>query len=183
MHKFDNPVRTAELSPAATLLNIGLKKDDVFCDIGAGTGIFTIEAAKITDNTTYAIDLSESMLEIIANKCKVQNIENVIRINPNGFSYPLAVGECDFALACTVFHEIDDKTALLKEIYRILKPQGKLVIIEFFCKETPFGPPITNRISAVQTKKIAEENAFVQFSQTTLGENFYLSEFSKDSIE
>ena len=70
MHKFESPARLGELNPAVTLKNIGLEHGDVFCDIGSGTGIFTFEAAKITDNTVYAIDTSDDMLKITEGKCE-----------------------------------------------------------------------------------------------------------------
>ena len=179
MHKFESPARLGELNPAVTLKNIGLEHGDVFCDIGSGTGIFTVEAAKITDNTVYAIDTSDDMLKITEGKCEALGLKNVMTIHPEGFSYPIADGQCDVVLLSTVIHEIDEKAALLKEIHRILAPQGKLVIIELHKRETPIGPPVGHRISEEQLQQIAEEHSFVQDSLTSLGENLYLSEFNK----
>jgi ubiquinone/menaquinone biosynthesis C-methylase UbiE len=180
MHKFESPARLAELKPNDTLRNIGLKLGDVFCDIGAGTGIFTIPAVNIARSAVYAVDTSESMLAIIGRKCSEQGVDNVTRINPNGYSYPIADGECDIVFMCTVFHEIDDTAALLGEISRIMGPHGKLVIIEFYEKTTPMGPPVTSRIGETKLKRIARKNGFARTNQTSLGENFYLSEFEKN---
>ena len=180
MHKFESPARVAELNPEATLRKIGLKNGDVFCDIGAGTGIFTVEAAKITDNTVYAIDTSDDMLRITEDKCKQLGLKNVKTVHPVGFSYPIDDGECDIVFMCTVFHEIDDTTALLKEISRIIDPHGKLIIIEFYEKETPMGPPITSRMSEAKVMQIVEDTGFVRTSQAGMGENFYICEFVKN---
>jgi ubiquinone/menaquinone biosynthesis C-methylase UbiE len=179
MHKFESPARLAELAPADTLRNIGLIEDSVFCDIGSGTGIFTVEAAKITKNTIYAIDTSDEMLRITKDKCKRLGLSNVRLIHPKGFSYPIEDAQCDVVLLSTVFHEIDDKAALLREIHRILAPQGKLAIIEFYKKETPMGPPVDHRIGEKELHETVEQYDFLLASQSSLGENLYLAVFMK----
>jgi ubiquinone/menaquinone biosynthesis C-methylase UbiE len=64
--KFENPVRLAELNPQQTLVKLGFKEGMQLCDIGAGTGIFSFEAAKLTSEKIYALDISSDMLAIIA---------------------------------------------------------------------------------------------------------------------
>ena len=179
MHKFESPKRVEELNPKGTLINTGLKGGDVFCDIGTGPGLFTIEAAKITGAKVYAIDTSNDMLEIVAGKAETLRLNNIELINPEGFSYPIEDGFCDYVLLSTVLHEIDDKQALLAEINRILKPGGRLVIIELHKRETPIGPPLSHRISFDETRQLAEEQGFVLWQHESMGENFYLTVFGK----
>jgi len=62
--KFENPVRIKELKPIETLIRIGLKENHVVCDIGAGSGIFTIPASMITKNKVYALEINDAMLSI-----------------------------------------------------------------------------------------------------------------------
>ncbi len=64
-NKLENPERLAELSPKETLMKIGLGEQDVICDIGSGSGIFTIPAAQITANTVFALDINNEFLDII----------------------------------------------------------------------------------------------------------------------
>jgi|GEM_PF-2602649 len=64
-NKLENPDRLAELSPKETLMRIGLGEQDIICDIGAGSGIFTIPAARITANTVFALDINDEFLDII----------------------------------------------------------------------------------------------------------------------
>lgn len=179
MSKLENPARLMELKPRSTLLETGLNKDDIFCDIGAGTGIFTIEAAKITNAKTYAVDVSEDMLKVIEDKAAKHNLKNIELINPETFNYPIETNQCDFIMLCTVLHEIDDKSALLNEIYRILKRSGRLIIIEFFKKQTPMGPPANHRISIDETMALADEFDFNLQKQSSLGENLYILVFRK----
>mgnify|MGYP000553606842 CR=1 FL=1 len=50
--KFESKARLKELIPYETLKAMGLKANDVFCDIGAGTGIFTFAASGIGSNVS-----------------------------------------------------------------------------------------------------------------------------------
>lgn len=179
MSKLENPARLSELQPRSTLLKTGLNEGSIFCDIGAGTGIFTIEAAKITNAKTYAIDISEDMLKIIAGKAKAQGLENIELIKPEGFKYPIDTNQCDFIMLCTVLHEIDNKDALFNEINRILKTCGKIIIIEFHKKRTSMGPPVNNRISIEETMALADKFGFKPHKQSSLGENLFILTLKK----
>lgn len=77
-HKLENPQRIKELNPLETLKILNLKDGNSFCDIGAGTGIFTFAASKLTTSNIYAVDISTAMLEILNMKKGEQNADNVI---------------------------------------------------------------------------------------------------------
>lgn len=57
--KLENPVRLAELDPAATLIRAGFRENMVLCDIGAGTGIFTFPATQISSEKIYTLEISD----------------------------------------------------------------------------------------------------------------------------
>lgn len=173
---YETPERLHELDPSGTLKKLGLKKDSILCDIGAGTGIFTIPAAKISANTIYAIDVTDEMLSIIAGRVKSENLTNVQLIKPEGFSYPIPSGSCDIVLMCAVYHHIGC-AELLHEIRRILKKDGKLALIEFYKKVTPYGPPVQNRISRQEIDELACKNGFAFKNESSFGENYYLAEY------
>ena len=50
IHKLERAERIQELNPPETLKRIGLMPGNTFCDIRAGTGIFTFAAAELTEN-------------------------------------------------------------------------------------------------------------------------------------
>ena len=76
--KLENPTRMEELKPEDTLRRIGLQGNHVLSDIGAGSGIFAIPAAKITSNTVYALDINVEMLSLINDKAKQEGITNMV---------------------------------------------------------------------------------------------------------
>ena len=74
-NRFENPERLAELSPAKTLIKIGLEDGMTLCDIGAGSGIFSVAAAKITTAKVFATDINPEMLSVIAEKANAQGLK------------------------------------------------------------------------------------------------------------
>jgi ubiquinone/menaquinone biosynthesis C-methylase UbiE len=171
--KLENPERIKELKPQETLKKIGLQNDNVVCDIGAGSGIFTLPAADLTKNIVYALEINEDLLAVIGEKAKDGGFTNIELIKVSNDK--LAIKDCcvDLALMVTVLHEIIAPALLLKEAKRILKDQGKLAIIEFHKRETPTGPPLDQRIGKVEAKKLLMSLGFKLSAEFDLGENYY----------
>ncbi len=149
-HKLDNPKRIEELNPSGTLKRIGLKDGDVFCDVGAGTGIFSFEAAEQTKSDVYAVEISHEMLAILQNKKQERNAENVM-LKKSVQDIPSA--SCRTVLFCTVLHELHDLENMIGEVKRILTSDGTLAIIEFHKRQTNMGPPIERRMSPAQVEE------------------------------
>lgn len=172
--RLENPDRVAELNPMKSLERIGLKSGEVICDIGAGTGIFTFAAAKITKAAIYAVDISEDMLHILYTKANEQKLNNIV-IKNNTESIP--AGACNVVFLCTVFHELSDIEYMMGEIKRILSFSGTLAVIEFHKRTTPMGPPVEHRIDCDTLNTILHKFGFNLKKSFNLGENFYCSVF------
>lgn len=177
--KFESSARLSELKPAETLKRIGLMDSHILCDIGAGSGIFTLPGAKMTQNTVYALEKSEEMLSIIRDKIRNENISNITLIKVEDERFAIADHSVDLALLVTVLHEITDKSVFLTEIKRILKDTGKLAIIEFHKQETPMGPPVDHRISKDETQRELEAVGLKKLDFYDLGDNYYCMIFGK----
>jgi ubiquinone/menaquinone biosynthesis C-methylase UbiE len=175
--KFESKIRLKELKPYETLLEIGLEKDHVFCDIGAGTGIFSFAASGITSNKIYAIEISEEMIELLMKRKKEGNVNQLEILKGDQDTLPIEANSVDRVLLATVFHELEAPEKILKEIKKIMKDNGLLAIIEFHKKETPMGPPVKHRISKKELEEICIKNNFEKVKTIDLGKNFYLSIF------
>ncbi|MFZ5945606.1 MAG: class I SAM-dependent methyltransferase [Bacillota bacterium] len=177
--KFENPARIAELNPEATLIRAGFKQNMVMCDIGAGSGVFSFPAAQISSNDIFALEISDSMIELLEKRAAERNILNLKIKKVDSQVLPLKSGTCDMVIMVTVLHEIQDKQFMLKEIKRILKEKGKLLIIEFHKRTTPMGPPVDHRISEENIGKICQDISLINIDKFSLGENFYGILFEK----
>jgi ubiquinone/menaquinone biosynthesis C-methylase UbiE len=177
--KLENPVRIAELDPAGTLRRIGIGDHDTLCDIGAGSGIFTIPAAQMTDGDVHALEIDDEMLEVIREKAKKEGLKNILAAKVKDGIFPIRDGIVDAAVLVTVLHEIEDKPAFLSEIKRVLKADGRIAIIEFHKMETPMGPPVSHRLGREETAKAMTDAEFLSDIEFDLGENMYCMVFRK----
>lgn len=177
--KFENPVRLFDLDPENTLRRIGLTREKAFCDIGAGSGIFATQAAKMTDGPVYAIDIDPDMLDIIREKADVEVLPNLKAQRVIDGVFPLLDQSVDLALMVTVFHEIDSKELFLNETERILKSNGHVAVIEFHKGDTPYGPPIPHRIAREDVLEQFQNAGFSVEAEFTLGETYYGIVFRK----
>jgi len=101
-------------------------------DIGCGPGFFTIDMARMVGETgrVIAADLQEGMLRKVEDKIQGTTLRERVVLHQCeedkvGVSEPI-----DFALAFYVVHEVPDQEALFREIAGVLKPGGKLLIVE-----------------------------------------------------
>jgi len=178
-YKLENPERMAELSPKETLMRIGLGEQDIICDIGAGSGIFTLPAARITKNIVYAMEINDEFLAVIKGKAATQNLPNIVTMKVTGDHYDIQPGTADVVILVTVLHEIEDKNSMLAECKRIMKSKAKLAIIEFHKRQTPMGPPALHRLSKEEVAEMCGAIGFDITGEFDLGENLYCLLFER----
>lgn len=180
--RLENPVRLAELNPPVTLEKIGLEQDHILCDIGAGSGIFTIPAARMTRNKVYALELDEAMLNIIGEKAGQEGLTNIELIPVKGETLAVPERTVDIILLVTVLHEIPEKDSFLQEINRITKDKAKIAVVEFHKRETPMGPPVERRLGQEEAAGILAAKGWQVEKDFNLGPNFYCLVLGKKPI-
>lgn len=101
-------------------------------DIGPGMGFFTIPAAQMVGDSgrVIAVDVQEKMLKSLVKRAENAGVSGRIvtkLCEPDslGVSDPI-----DLCLAFNVVHEVPDASAFFSQIKAILKPTGKLFLIE-----------------------------------------------------
>jgi len=101
-------------------------------DLGCGPGFFTIEIAKMLSGAgkVIAADLQEGMLEKVEQKIAGKDIANVIELHHCGDNSTGISEKVDFILAFYMIHEVPNKENLFKELKSLLRPEGKLLIVE-----------------------------------------------------
>lgn len=111
-----------------------LEKDQpkLILDIATGTGDFAIEALALNPDKVIGVDISEGMLEEGRKKMKKKNLDHLINLQL-GDSEKLLFPENNFDAVIVSFgvRNFENLEKGLSDMYRVLKPGGKTVIVEF----------------------------------------------------
>ncbi len=101
-------------------------------DIACGTGDFSIEALKLNPKEIIGIDISKEMLKVGVEKIKKKKLENTITLKL-GDSENLEFEDNYFDAAIVAFgvRNFENLQKGLKEICRVLKPEGVFIVLEF----------------------------------------------------
>jgi ubiquinone/menaquinone biosynthesis C-methylase UbiE len=139
----DNPIRRWLQPPSELIEKLAIKPNDTVMDFGCGPGFYTTELAKRAKKVT-AVDLSPQMLQKAKNKAAKAGAKNIQFLQSNGTNIQVEDSSINIIFLVTVFHEISDTQTVLKEFHRILKPDGKLAIVEVIKKGVFPSAPLQN---------------------------------------
>lgn len=128
----ERPEREREERTDRLIERLPLSRDDVVADIGAGTGYFSFPIAKrVTEGKVLAVDIQQEMLDRIeARKGDVgpSNIETVLGTITNP---KLPSNGVDLILIVDAYHEFSHPFEMGTAMADALKPEGKLILIEY----------------------------------------------------
>lgn len=113
---------------------------DSILDLCCGTGDWTIEILRqVSKNTKVtALDFSEGMLDIAKQKLTKNNYQDRVNfIQGDAMKLPFDDNTFDAVTIGFGLRNVPDVNTVLSEIYRVLKPGGKLVSLDAFKVETP----------------------------------------------
>jgi len=137
----ERPEREAEEEPARAIEALDIKPGMTVADIGAGSGFYTVRLARKVgaDGKVYATDIQVGMLSIIQRRAAMEKLTNIVPVLGAADDPKLPAGSVDLALMVDVYHELAAPQAFVRRLREALKPDGRLVLIEFR-KEDPRVP-------------------------------------------
>jgi len=103
-------------------------------EIGPGTGYYTLDLAEWVglEGRVEIFDLQQEFLDHVSRRAAERGLENVVPTQGDATSLPYPDASADAVVLVTVLGEIPDRGAALREIRRVLKPDGRLVVGELF---------------------------------------------------
>ena len=148
----EDPSRDEWQKPHDVVMALNLKPTDTVADIGAGSGYFArrfaLHAARV-----YAVDIDEKLLEMVRAKAPA-NLETIVAAPDDPHLPPRSI---DMVFFCDVLHHIENRPAYLAKLAGALKPGGRIVVIDFYKKDLPVGPP--------SSMKLADQEVIAEFQK------------------
>jgi ubiquinone/menaquinone biosynthesis C-methylase UbiE len=145
--ELEGPDRDQWQSPDKIMDALGVGEGVVVADLGAGSGWFTIRlAGRVGPNgMVYAEDIQRQMIDSITRRVERLGLKNVKTVLGTA-SDPRLPAPVDAVLIVDSYHEMEQPVALLKNVARSLKPDGRIGIVNFTKDGGGPGPAIEDRV-------------------------------------
>ena len=129
---FDAPGRDERLQINRVMDMLGIAPGKNVADIGAGSGWFTVRAARrVTGSgTVYAVDINPEAIQYIDQRAKKEQLQNIKTILNKPDDARLPADSIDAVLLLKTYHEIAHPVALLRNLRSSLKPEARIGIID-----------------------------------------------------
>jgi ubiquinone/menaquinone biosynthesis C-methylase UbiE len=120
----------------AILKEVGIRSGSHILDFGCGPGSYVVPVADLVGPTgkIYVLDMRPLAIKMVQKRAAKRHLANVLPIQSDGQT-GLPDGSLDVVLLYDVFHEIEQPDAVLKELNRILKPDGILSFSDHHLRE------------------------------------------------
>lgn len=159
LQKLNNPERLKDTPPDYIWDKLNPGKADVLVEIGAGTAFFSLAFMKQAKaSKVFACDISDVMIKWVQENITPE-YPNIIPVKTEEDSVHLEDEIADIVFMINLHHELHNPNQIVSESWRLLKPGGKVFIVDWK-KESPTGPPIEIRCLPEQVKDQLEASGF-----------------------
>jgi len=154
--------RDVEEEPDRALRILKIQKGAVVADIGAGSGYMSIRMAKIVgpQGKVYANDIQLGMLDLVRKNVEKAKLTNVVPVLGTVEDPRLPAGAIDLALMVDVYHEFSQPQQMLQKIREALKPDGRLVLLEYRGEDPQIPIRPEHKMTREQVKLELEHEGF-----------------------
>ena len=171
-------------APEKNIDQLNIPDNSIIADFGAGSGAYTIAAAKKMHSTgkVYAIDVQKDLLTRLENTCREQHVGNVGFIWGNLEEYggtKLADNSVDIVILSNVLFQTPDKKTVIEEVKRVLHQGGMFLLIDWTGSFNSMGPTKEQVFPELEARKLVESLNFTFDRSIDAGNFHYGSVFRK----
>lgn len=160
--------------PLKNLKAFGLREDNIVADLGAGTGFYSLAAGQIVGRgKVYAVEIQKDFLDTIKSRIlerKLNNVEIILGDVEQLGGTKIGDSIVDAVIASNILFQVEDKDKFIKEIKRILKTKGRVLLIDWSEASIMAG---TNIIPKDEARLLFEKNGFVFENEIDAGGHHY----------
>ena len=159
---------------------LDLQKGISFLDVASGRGTYSLAVSDIigSQGSVFAVDLWAEGIDMLKTAAQERGIANITAfVSDVGRRIPVEDQSIDVCLMSTVLHDfVDDRIdrGVLNEIVRVVKPTGRLAVMEFKKIDGPPGPPKHIRLSPEEVADMLDPYGFKKERSADVGPYNYL---------
>ena len=155
----DRSSREIEERPDLVINALGLNRNDVVADFGAGSGYFTEKIAPLC-SLVYAVDIQREMIDINQRKMKSKGITNVNFILGAKKITNLPKESIDYLIMVDVYHELEFPYEIMQDVYQAMKHNGNVVLVEYRKEDPKIMIKPLHKMSINQISKEMKNSGF-----------------------
>jgi ubiquinone/menaquinone biosynthesis C-methylase UbiE len=135
--------RIADLKPDRVIAALMLPEDAIVADLGCGPGVFTVPLAQVVRNgVVYAVDVEPQQLDALRQRLIEEDLHNVVPVLASYSTPHLPPARLNLVLLVDTYHHIEDRIEYFRRLRAVLRPGGRIAIIEHKAGESVAGPPV-----------------------------------------
>ncbi|XKT75114.1 MAG: class I SAM-dependent methyltransferase [Patescibacteria group bacterium UBA2103] len=171
-------------NPQSNILQMGLREGMRVVDVGSGVGHYALAAAPVVgaDGRVYALDVQEDVLKALKREAVEHGFSNITTVWGDievQFGTKLKAETADAVILGNVLFQIEDTNAALTEIRRILKPGGKVLVVDWAGSYGNIGPRQENVIEEYKAERLFLDMGFHKEKAFRAGPHHYALVFKK----
>lgn len=173
---FSDPIKNVE--------SAGIQAGMEIADFGSGSGHYTLAAARalVSTGRVYAIDVNKDLLTKLKNHATKEGLYNVEVIwgdIEKNVGTKLREGTIDLVFLSNILFQIEDKDALVKEVKRVLKPGGRVLVVDWADSFGGIGPTVQMVVPKDKATTLFENSGFHTDREISAGSHHYGFIFKK----
>ena len=155
-------VREREEATSKFIKQLNLQPGMKVGDVGCGNGYHALMMSELVGATgkVYCVDIQHEMLQMLVTRCQDQNVTNVVPIHGTLADTRLPENELDVVILVDAYHEFSHPEHMLQSIRKSLKPNGRVVLLEFRAEDNDVPIKPLHKMSKAQVRKELVANGF-----------------------
>jgi ubiquinone/menaquinone biosynthesis C-methylase UbiE len=149
---FDDPARDAWQKPTEVVAALRLRPGMTVADVGAGTGYFSRHLSRAVGEggTVFAVDPEPKLVVHLRARAEREGTRNVVPVLASTDDPRLPAAGIDLVLVVDTYHHIDDRVTYFGRLRRVLRPEGRVAVVDWQKRELPVGPDLAHKLAREQ---------------------------------
>ena len=153
--------RNDEENTSLAISKLPINSKSIVADIGAGSGYYTFRIAKkVPEGKVFAVEIQDELMKLLKRSQLEKGFKNVEVIKGSEQNPNLPANSIDLAIMVDVYHELAYPQEMLSALAKALKPDGKILLLEYRAEDPAIAIKELHKMSVKQVNKEMENNGF-----------------------